>query len=161
MGERCGYRVKEGNIVSDILRKQWWIGGDEESIKKMVKNIASILLSNGLGLYGGDEKSIINGGFVALRHDLDIGRLTAAMFASLYKAPFDSIEKDINCDISDNGLFEIELVKWNYWKINHYPVELNSDTLGKPKTIAAVYFKSDETLEKGMEFRWYGWKGLN
>ena len=37
MGERAGYRVRVGNEVSDILRKQWFVGESKGEIRELIK----------------------------------------------------------------------------------------------------------------------------
>ena len=153
MGERAGYRVREGNTVSHILRKQWFIGNRRKDIETLVKKVARKLLINDLIKEGVEE---INSGGIALRHDLYIGRLTASLFSVLYEPPFDSIEHSPDCDISDWGLYEIELVEWNRWVIWHYDVAWNDGELENKEKIAEVTFQSGKMLDDGMHFVWYG-----
>lgn len=107
MGERIGYRIRDKDGVSDILRKQWM-----EDPRLVTQNTWDMLLN-------GDK---VGSGMCALRDDLEIGRGFAALVASNYNAPFDSIEKDIHCDISDHGLIEIDVSQYDNWKIYHIPV---------------------------------------
>ena len=145
MGDRAGYRIKEGDIVSNLIRKQWQI----DDIKELVTDIAKTLLS------GYDEQGTIGDGFVALRNDLDIGRLTAALYHVVYEPPFDSIETDpMACDISDNGLYEIELVERNHWKVFNYSFgwDDNDITLFDGLLIAEVTFTEGKSIEDGMKY---------
>lgn len=156
MGERAGYRVKEKDQVSALLRKQWYLGGNSKAIKAFVTNVATTLLNSGR-----DEAARVGDGMIALRNDLDLSRLTAAVYAVSYRAPFDSIETNEACDISDHGITEIELVSWNHWKVNHYnitdwqvPVE-KAEPPGR--CVAVVKFKEGHTLDNGgMVFTWKG-----
>jgi len=149
MGNRAGYRVRDGNKTSHILRKQWAI----EDIGHVVKDVAQMLCTT---VRGHDD---INAGTVALRDDLHIGRLAAAMYSVLYRAPFDSIEVDINCDITNAGLYEIELVEWNFWKVWNYSVHTNATgpaTLGEPWPIAIATFAGGKSVEDGLVYTLMG-----
>jgi len=141
MGERAGYRARQGRITSPILRKQWFIGDSEEELKDLVGKVALKLVEDAWG------DPVINGGGVALRDDLDIGRLTAALYAALYEPPFDSIEFTVDCDIEDHGLYEIELVRWNLWSFNHYKV--SGKWVGPREILFAVKFIPYRTLSEG------------
>lgn len=146
MGDRAGYRIREGDEVSNLIRKQWQIS----DIKELVSDIAETLLHD----YNMQGK--INDGFVALRHDLDIGRLTAALYHAVYDQPFDSIETDpVTCDISDNGLYEIELVEWNHWKVWNYAIGWRDDDqdIFDPVLIAEVTFEEGKALSDGMTYK--------
>ena len=149
MGERAGYRVRVGNEVSDILRKQWFVGESKGEIRELIKNVATMLLQE----YNGIGK--INSGGVALRNDLDLGRLTASLFATIYTPPFDSIEKTI-WDISDWGLYEIEMVEWNKWIVWNYSVDWEDNSIKDKEKLAEVEFKEGKTLDNGMSFVWFG-----
>jgi hypothetical protein len=155
MGERAGYRVRQGKLVSPLLRKQWFIGDGEKELKKLVMSVAEKLMSTPYS----DEEPKIGSGFVALREDLDIGRLVAALYSVLYKPPFDSIEFSTNCDISDHGIYEIELVRWNLWTVNHYSVRWDSknDTehVGRKKVLFCVKFIPGQTLKNGVQWLSY------
>ena len=144
MGNRAGYRIREGDKVSHLIRKQW----QYDDLRWVVTSVAQTLLQtcNGIGDVGD--------GSVALRHDLDIGRLTAALYSVAYEPPFDSIRTDpLTCDISDNGLHEIELVDWNHWKIWHYTIRWGDpDKLFDPCLVAEVTFTDGEPLYRGMEY---------
>jgi len=145
MGNRAGYRVREGNKTSHILRKQWAI----EDIGHVVKDVAQMLCTTVRG------HGVVGAGNVALRNDLHIGRLAAAMYSVLYRAPFDSIATGINCDITDAGLYEIELVEWNVWEVWRYPVHLGAtspDTLGTARLITIVTFTGGKSVEEGMVY---------
>ena len=147
MGDRAGYRVRENDVVSDIIRKQWKIS----SIEGVVTDVARTLLT-----VIGDGNDI-GSGMSALRSDLDIGRLTAALYSVVYNPPFDSIETDpFGCDICDNGIYEIELVEWNHWKVWNYRKVCNyplrdHDALDR-ELIAEVMFTEGKPLHSGMEY---------
>lgn len=123
MGERAGYRVAEitrsgKRVESWVARKQWYLGGSKAELEKWVKDVARVLMSTSAsGLLG---KAQINDGSVALRHDLGIGRLYHALIQATLGSGFESLHPTIQCDIDDHGLFEIEMIKWNEWAINHY-----------------------------------------
>jgi hypothetical protein len=88
--------------------------------------------------------------------DRDIGRLTAALYHAVYGPPFDSIETDpLGCDISDNGLYEIELVEWNYWKVWNHSIGWREDDahLFDAVLIAEVWFTEGKSLSDGMEYK--------
>ncbi|MHA1368216.1 MAG: hypothetical protein ACTSRA_00685 [Promethearchaeota archaeon] len=140
MGERAAYRVRDGLAFSHMMRKQWYQGGDKESLKSLIERVICTLNGGALGV-----GSMIFGS--ALRPDLDIRRLTAAMYNVLYDPPFDSIEYDYNCDIRDHGLFELEILEWNVWAINHYDIQ--TDDIYDKKRLVLV------KIENGMpEFEW-------
>lgn len=146
MGDRAGYRIKEGDEVSNLIRKQCQF----DDIKEVVTEVAKTLLQ------GYNDEQTIGGGSVALRHDLNIGRLTAALYHVVYEPPFDRIETNpVTCDISDNGLYEIELVEWNYWKVWNYEVGWRNDDpdIFDPVLIAEVWFTEGKTLSDGIEYK--------
>jgi len=92
---------------------------------------------------------------IALREDLGIGRLSVALLLAVCHPPFDEVveDGDINCDINDHGIYEIELVNWDHWEINQYPVHWEKgkrDTLGEKTHLATVTFEKGKSLEKGM-----------
>ena len=145
MGDRAGYRVKEGDEVSNLIRKQWQM----DDIKELVTDVAKTLLNE----Y--DDEALIGGGHAALRNDLGIGRLSAALYHVVYEAPFDSIETDpVKCDISDNGLYEIELVEWDYWKVWNYSIGWKDDdrALFDGQLIAEARFTEGKSLSDGMTY---------
>jgi len=144
MGDRAGYRIREGDKVSHLIRKQWKV----DDIKMLVSDVVKTLLTD----YDGQGK--IGDGSVALRDDLHIGRLTAALYHVVYEPPFDSIETDPHrCDISDNGLYEIELVNWNYWKVHNYSIGWDDDIhLFDEHLIAEVWFTNSESQTDGMNY---------
>ena len=106
MGSRIGYRVICNKNQSDILRQQW-ATGIEEGIQKMWN-----LLADGRKVYDGSK---------AIRDDLDIARGFASLVVAFYHAPFDSIEKDEDCDIDDNGLIVVDISQFDRWRIIHTP----------------------------------------
>jgi len=119
MGDRVGYRIREDDKVSHLIRKQWKI----DNIKMLVSDVA--------------------------------GRLTAALYHVVYNPPFDSIQTDpLSCDISDNGLYEIELVNWNYWKVHNYSIGWEGDDvhLFDECLIAEVRFTNGKSLTDGMNY---------
>jgi hypothetical protein len=157
MGERAGYRIREDNVVSDICRKQWYLGGDKHSLEYLVTEVAKKVTGGGYGKV--DAK--IGGGMVALRDDLGLNRLFPALVKTICEGGFDSIEKDINCDISDHGLFEIEIKEWNVWMINHYGINWKNYknywkdySIGDKTILGAAIFETGKSLSKGTRFEW-------
>ena len=114
MGSRVGFRIRDKDGVSQILRQQW-----RGSIPKGIEKMWNLL--------GGKPG---NGG-QALRDDLDKSRGFAAMVVAYYDPPFNSIEEDTKCDITDNGLIEIDISNWCLWKIYHYNVGWETDSVGE------------------------------
>lgn len=172
MGERAGYRCSEGEKVSPMLRKQWFIGDTKQDLEKFVRRVAEVLMSNEFG----EEELVIGDGSVALRNDLGIDRLFPAIVTAIYSPPFDSIYKEMAHDISDHGIYEIEMIKWNEWLVNSYRVtivrvdkegnkygideilekKLNTKDMkwnqevGDKTVLMKVRFREGETLEEGM-----------
>ena len=145
MGSRVGYRIRSGDEVSNIIRKQW----QDYDIGEVVFGVAKTLMHNNISC----TEATIGGGICALRRDLDIARMTASLYSVCYEPPFDSIEIDpLTCDITDNGLHEIELVKWNHWEVWHYPMGYYDTTLSEPELVAEVHFADGETFPDGMDY---------
>jgi len=139
LGSRVGYRIRSGDETSAILRKQWM----DQDIKEIVMDIAKTLV---WGYKAGS-------GMCALREDLNVGRMSAALYRAVYAPPFDAIETDpITCDITDNGLFVVELVSWNFWRIWHHEIEFDDETLREPELAAEVRFTEGKSLADGMEY---------
>ena len=182
MGERAGYMCRDGKCVSPMLRKQWYIGEDKASIRNFVMKTAKVLM-NASDIYFGGEETIIGGGNVALRSDLGISRMFPAIVYAMYKPPYDEIFADVASDISDHGIFEIELLEWNKWQVNNYPVDSEwMDENGKKHTseevinsldmrfnklvwhenvkeeeamaMAVIEFEEGKTLKDGVKFDW-------
>lgn len=189
------------DIVSSMLRQQSYDGGDKDDIERIVMKVAGVLMDSSYykysmkwyeeyeaekakllaegkteeagKLYKREKPELpkINDGSLALRYDLDQTRLFPAMISALYQAPFNSIHDSLNCDINDHGIYEIELVEWNHWKINHYDVISTAvegetkrgkriykslpDKLGEKVTLCEVHFQPGMTLEDGTSFTWY------
>jgi hypothetical protein len=131
MGSRIGFRVIQKEDKSQIFRQQW-NGGVEETIRN-----TWLTLSAGKTLLDGMQ---------AIRDDLDIGRAFCALIASNYHAPFESIEKDTKCDISDNGLIEIDINDFKEWKVFHYRVDWSSGNLSEKTHVAKMSSKG---------FKWF------
>ena len=144
MGDRIGYRIRSGDETSAIMRKQW----QDQSIEEITVGVAkTLILSNVLGT------DVIGSGLCALRGDLDVGRLAAALYHVVYEPPFDSIETDpLTCDIDDNGLYEIEIVEWNHWNIRHYPINYDDTVLSLSELVAEVRFTEGKSLADGMKY---------
>lgn len=138
MGERAGYRVREGDEVSHILRKQWYTGDDMDLL---VTDVVNVLATGHL----------IGSGRCALRDDLGIGRLSAALFSVVYDAPFDSIEFDTVCDISDHGLYEIEMVEWDHWKVWNYCVAQDGELLRR-ELLTEAFFEVGKAIGEEIRF---------
>ena len=159
MGERAGYRVRQGDKVSHIFRKQWYIGGTKKELEELLTKVCDTL--RGTNYQWGVPFPPINGNIdSALRSDLGIARVSAALFASLYTPPFDGIHLDERCDLSDHGIFEIELLSWDKWQLNHYKVTMNPDhdTVGPKKVVGEINVvkDTDGCHGKGLEFKWKG-----
>jgi hypothetical protein len=126
MGSRIGYRAKSKEGVSPLLRKQW-MSSIEEGVTKTWKT-----LTGGMA---------VDDGMCALRSDLSWHRTFAVMVNSFYSPPFDEICDKTNCDISDNGLIEVDITNYKNWEINHYDVNWDDGTLSKKKKIATMTAK--------------------
>jgi len=155
MGHRGAYRVRDGDDVGPYIRQQWAITGDEEEIRELVRSVAETLCTD----YSGETQQINSGG-VALRHDLFVGRLSAALIDCLYSRPFQSVTTGVPADISNAGIFEIQLIEWNRWQVNHIPVTWDSDNgdtvhHDRAELLASVSFEDGAELENGMNFRWH------
>ena len=154
MSENAGYVCRNSNGErSPMLRKQWFIGNEEEIIRNFVLGTAKVLMS---GYSDGGKK--IGSGTTALRNDLDIDRLFAAMVKTIYNQPFDSIYAGIAPDIANNGIYEIEMLDWNLWNINNYSVEshLKKDIIGEKKILGVASFGEGKMLNDGFKFEWKG-----
>lgn len=123
MGSRIGYSARYRGEDSPILRKQW-----KTSIKEAVCRTWQILLD------GHD----VGHGLCALRDDLAEDRAFAALCCAVYEPPFDSIHKDANCDISDNGLIVIDVTQFQNWKIYQHEVNFETGEVGHPTLIAVM-----------------------
>jgi hypothetical protein len=158
MGERAAYKVSEGGKSLFMIRKQWYIGSRHAEIENLIREIAEKLMTD--RFCGSIGKIKIGDGSIALRDDLGIGRMSVALMMSLSSPPFDEIveSNDLNCDINDHGIFEIEMITWNKWAVNRYPVTWDDatkkDVLGAKKHLAAFLFESGKTLDKGMSVKW-------
>ena len=149
MGERTAYRVKSNHETTPSLRKQWGYYKTEE-LKKIIIGCAKVLCTfDGIG----EEK--IGSGFTALRHDLEFvpGRLFLALCYVIGKTPFDEITNKPT-DISDHGLFEIEIKKWNHWIIWHYDVKFEDNSIieNSKRKVLEVEFEAGKPVEKGIKF---------
>jgi len=143
MGDRIGYRIRSGDESSAILRKQW----QDQSIEEIIVDVAKTLV-------WGYE---IGSGMCALRSDLDVGRLAAALYHIVYNPPFDSIHTDpLSCDISDRGLYEIEITEWNFWKVWHYTINYDDIVISDPELIAEMRFEDGKPLSDGMTYTMVG-----
>ena len=148
-----GYRIRDGATVSNLLRKQY----ANDDIETIVRDIARKLCED--TRFSHTREYPIGSGMAALRGDLIIGRLTAAMYAVVYTAPFDHIEPDIQCDIDDCGLYEIEIIDWNHWWVWWYPIRYIAEcpryVMQKRQWVADVEFIDGEPLETGMIYTQY------
>lgn len=153
MSNNVGYRISQGPIVSDTIRKQWKVYSTEQ----LVINVARSLIT-----YNG-KRADIGDGMIALRPDLNIGRLTSALFHAVYEPPFDSIEfYPEKCDIMDNGLYEIELSEWFHWIVWHYDIKIDDCDdifMDKPVMVAEAYFADGRPLKLGITYKDYEKKG--
>ena len=151
MGERAAYRVKSKYEISPSLRKQWG-PCRTESLIEIIINCVKILLNCDEDVL--DEVKI-GDGFTALRDDLEDspGRLFLALCYTLAEPPFDEITNE-PADISDHGLFEIEIKKWNHWIVWHYNVKWKDDSIikGSKRKVLEVKFEKGKTIKDGMKF---------
>ena len=131
MGSRGGFRTKDkSGKFSQILRQQR-IGLVEEGVTEM------------WWLLGGKPGD----GGQAIRDDLDNGRAFAALVASFYKQPFNSIEDSTLCDISDNGLFTVDVSDFAKWKIIHTEIGWQGEDDGKQGTEKLIATMSADGFE--------------
>jgi hypothetical protein len=152
MGSRIGWRVIKGEEKSDILRQQW-----KSSLSKGLEGMWANL----------SDGKPVGDGSGAIRDDLDCSRAFAALVAAVYSKPYNSIEKDINCDIDNNGLVEIDIEDFKCWKV--YIQDLGVQTqigdwdwgaLGQRHLVAQMspkgfeYLKTDEEMDKIGEGGW-------
>lgn len=156
MGERAGYRVSSNGKSLFMLRKQWYEGSSHKELTDLIIKVASCLMTDQFSL---GRPVLINDGTVALRDDLRIGRLSMALLSALSDPPFNEVVEadDIHCDINDHGIYEIELVEWNKWYLNNYPVlyENKTDKLGKKIHLATITFTQGKTLSEGMKIEFH------
>ena len=110
MGERIGYRTRDKNGTSQIIRKQW------------MKNVQEVVTETWNTLGGNPDN-----GMQAIRNDLENDRAFAALVSVVYDPPFDSIHDNVQCDISDHGLVEIDVTDYKNWNIYHYEVDWDKD----------------------------------
>ena len=132
MGERIGYRTRDKNGTSQIIRKQW------------MKNVKDVVTDTWNTLGGNPDN-----GWQAIRNDLENDRAFAALVVSVYDPPFDSIHENTDCDISDHGLVEIDVTNYKDWKIYHIPV---------PWEEGQKFDENNKTLYGNMNTK--GWKHL-
>lgn len=129
------------NGVSPLLRKQW-ITSIEELVTKMWETLS--------------QKNKADNGSQAIRFDLDWDRAFASMIFVGYEPPFNSIHMELNCDISDNGLIEVDIRDYKNWKIYHYDIDHEYSWPKNKALIAEMNSKGfkwhlteDERKEKG------------
>jgi hypothetical protein len=126
MGERIGFRIKDGDKTSQIYRQQWMSDPNE-----VVTKTWNTLLSKKKYNWEAEpltfkiELGKVDDGDVALRTDLDIGRAFAALVYSNYNPPFESIQEDIQCDINDHGLITIDITNYKNWVITQTEIDYN------------------------------------
>ena len=150
MGERAGYRCRMGKSVSPMLQKKRYVGEDKGSIEFFVRDVATVLLTDYLG-----KERKIGSGRSALRKDLTIDRLFSAMVHTWYEPPFDKICNGVASDISEHEVFEIELLAWDWWAVNHYPAdEMWIDERGEQHT-------SEEVGKSGLCFEKMEWERID
>ena len=116
MGSRAGYMTQDKNGYSQIFRKQWAC-----SIEELVTKMWATL----------SEGKEPGNGSQAIRNDLNNGRAFAALVICAYDKPFDSVEVDTHCDISDNGLFTIDVSDWKNWKVYNNSIGWEESEEGK------------------------------
>jgi len=148
MGDRAGYQLMGNGKKTMIYRKQWMVS-IESVTDSIVKNLA---LSKTLYMLDKDYFEPAGSGSIPLRDDLDFGRLATAFINALYTSNFDSLELDVNCDIEDNGLYVLKLVKWNKWEWWHYDIE--GEKRSNKQKIAEVHIFEGEKYPNCYEFVW-------
>lgn len=149
MASRAAYRTKKDGEIGVYLRKQNYAGRSKQDMRAWVKAVARNLSS-------GKE---VGDGAQALRHDLNISRLNSALIRSLLDPPFDEVHKNKAPDISQNGIFEIEVVEWNRWKVNHVPVDrINGEgehiEEERQMEVAEITFEENKKLPDAANFEW-------
>jgi len=139
MGSRVGYRVRDKSGISPVFRKQW-MTSIRGAVDKTWKNLL-------------DGKSIDDGS-QAIRDDLSWHRVFACLVYSIYEPPFQEVCPGVNCDISDNGLIEVDINHYKYWKIYHIEIDFDSSSEGEKTLIAEMkdgkfkWLLSDEELSE-------------
>lgn len=164
MGERSAYRTavvnkREGTMYSPYLRKQWFVGDNEEDIKQLVRGVAKGLTYTPHK----NEHAEVNSGHISLRHDLTSspGRMFHALVHSIGNLPFDEITKELPPDITNHGIYTIKAEHWDKWVVEQTPViwvesgDIDQEVLeDETITLAEIKFKRGETVEEGMDFVW-------
>lgn len=171
MGERAGYRLiapdwpregspetKEKKGIAGILeppdgpprssqvyRMQWYLGDTPSELKAITLALVNQLTSNG--------KEKVGSGMGALRADLKYDRLWPNFIVTLARlnaSPYNSIHEDVNCDISDHGLFTLRVLRWDEWHWEWNPVKWNTPTLdGDPILLLRTTFEDGKDITDG------------
>lgn len=147
MGERIGFNIKEGNETSQIYRQQWM-----SDPRQVVTKTWNTLLTTRRYVNGKYKavKGKVDEGDVAIRSDLNIGRAFASLVYSNYQPPFESIQKNIQCDINDHGLITIDITDYKNWIITQtdidYDFETNTSSEGETKIIGYMTEKGYEEI---------------
>lgn len=146
MGERIGFNIKVGSDKSQIYRQHWM----RNPVLVVTKTWDTLLTTK--RYVNGKFKKVkgeVDGGNVALRGDLDIGRAFAALVYSNYEPPFESIEKDIHCDINDHGLVTIDISDYKNWVITQTEIDYDYESgssEGETKVIGYMTEKGYEEI---------------
>lgn len=170
MGERCGYQLmaidlrSKRMVSSDIYRKQW-IMPISTVTKKMVENLLKPKFDNPLleaiamGMAKNSSKLYFTpgSGLVSLRpQDFDYSRAVLSFYNALYTNPFDSLNRTVNCDIEDHGLFILKIEKWNEWKWLHCYVINGKKEEKTLRELAIVKIKEGVEYPNCLEIIWKG-----
>jgi hypothetical protein len=185
VGERAGYRliapdwdrapakkdssvevIRKGGGLNDLLeppdgppktspiyRMQWYLGDDPGTLQH-----ATLALVNRLT---GNAREQVGSGLGALRGDLKYDRLWPNFLITLgilNGSPYNSIHEDVNCDISDHGLFTLRVVEWKDWMWEWNDVKANweegsTKIHGNPiPLLRTVFTEKKGILEGGLRF---------
>jgi hypothetical protein len=151
MGERIGFRIKDGDKTSQIYRQQW-MSDPNEVVTKTWNTLLSKRKYNWKAkpLTFKIELGKVDDGDIAIRQDLDIGRAFAALVYSNYEPPFESIRDTIQCDINDHGLITIDITNYKNWVITqtdiNYDFESNISSEGETRIIGYMTEKGYEEI---------------
>ena len=135
-----------------MIRKQWYEGSTHNELKTLIERVAGNLMVQRYASFN-KESVNIGGGLVALRDDLGIGRLSMALLNALSEPPFDEVVEadDYNCDINEHGIFEINMLTWDTWELNHYNLPYETDIPSEKRQLAIIMFRKGEPFPKGMK----------
>lgn len=179
MGERAGYRLiapdwdrtpkkdppdvevlRKGGLkdlleppdgiprTSPIYRMQWFLGDEPGALQHITLALVNRLTGN--------AKERVGSGMGALRGDLKYDRLWPNFLitlGTLNDSPYNSVQDDTNCDISDHGLFTLRVVEWKDWMWEWNKVTWDSTKIGKAiPLLRTVFTENKGILEGGLRF---------